>query len=272
MTGHHRLFTVATLAAALANGLLVSGQQSPAPPQGAQEVIATIKPNKSGALGSPVRLSPGLFTATNYPVRGLITLAYELQPFELFGAPAWADQERFDIVARFEGDTLAAANTAAWRQMLKSLLAERFQLVLRRETRTLPVYVLVRSRSDGRLGSGLRPSTRICQAGVTVPAGGRPCGGFAGSPTPRMYGDAITMAVLAKFLSSSSPQRIVVDRTGLVGTFDLDLSYDNAPQPDPDGLPSVFTALKEQLGLELRTETAPVEVTVIDRFERPTPD
>jgi uncharacterized protein (TIGR03435 family) len=195
----------------------------------------------------------------------------------LFDVPAWATQERYDIVAKFEGGTAAgAANTAAMRQMLRTLLAERFNLVLRRETRNVPVYFLELDRSDGRLGPGLRPSTRTCKTGeaLTGGSGARPCGAFSG-PTSRMYADAVTMQAIAKLLSSASAvQRIVVDRTGRPGTFDLDLSFTNNTnaQPDPGEPPSIFTALPEQLGLRLRADTVPVEVTVVERFERPTPD
>lgn len=269
------------LSTVVVSGLLIgsmplAGQSPTGPPAAAREagteVLASIRPNHSGDTAAPVRIQPGTFVATNYPVRGLITLAYELQVVELFDVPAWAEQERFDIIAKFDGgDSVGAANVAAMRQMLKALLAERFNLVLRKETRNIPVYALMHDRSDRVLGPGLRVSTRTCLAGAAVSPGARPCGLFGG-PLSQMQADAVTMAQLSKLLSSVV-QRIVVDRTGLGGPYDLDLSFSrDIATVDPNAPPSIFTALKEQLGLQLRAETAPVEVTVVDRFDRPVPD
>jgi uncharacterized protein (TIGR03435 family) len=254
---------------------IVAGQQSlPATPAASNspipEVTASIRLNSSGDTPVSSRITPGTFTVTNYMVRGLITLAYELQTVELFDVPAWVQQERYDIVAQFDnGDRGAVANSAAMRQMLKELLAERFNLKLHKEIRTIPVYSLILDRPDGRLGRGLRVSSTTCQAGVPTPPGGRPCGLFGG-PLSQMGGDAVTLPQIAKFLSSAV-QRIVVDRTGLLGTYDLDLSFTRevVPDADPNSPPSIFTALKEQLGLQLKAENAPIEVTVVDRFDRP---
>jgi uncharacterized protein (TIGR03435 family) len=76
-----------------------------------------------------------------------------------------------------------------------------------------------------------------------------------------------TLTMLAQFLEPSV-SRNVIDRTGLEGVFDLELEY--APT-DPAGV-SVFTALKEQLGLKLESTKAPIDVLVIDHADKPTPD
>jgi uncharacterized protein (TIGR03435 family) len=277
MTRYLQPFTIAALAlsGALISIEIVAGQQSPPATPAASnsqipEVTASIRRNTSGDTASPVRVTPGTFTATNYIVRGLITQAYELQTIELFDVPAWALQERYDIVAQFDnGDRGAVTNNVAMRQMLKQLLAERFNLKLHKEVRTIPVYALILDRPDGRLGRGLRVSSTTCQAGVPTAPGGRPCGLFGG-PLSQMGGDAVTLPQIAKFLSSAV-QRIVVERTGLAGTYDLDLSFTRevGPEVDPNSPPSIFTALKEQLGLQLKAENAPIEVTVVDRFDRP---
>jgi uncharacterized protein (TIGR03435 family) len=277
MTGALRLSGAVTLAigAALVGPALLAGQQqqsaSSQPPR-AQEVIASIKPSPPGQTSS-TRNTPGYFALTNYAVRGLVTLGYELQILELVDVPAWAEQERYDIVVKFDGgDTVGPANSAALHRALRQILVERFNLVLHRETRTLPVYLLEFDRTDHRLGAGLRPSTSPCRPAIPVPPGQRPCGVFGGALS-KIQGDGVSLQVIAKFLSSAV-QRMVVDRTGLPGTYDLDLSFtpDTAPQTDPDAPPSLFTAVREQLGLSLKSGTAPVEVTVVDRFERPTPD
>jgi uncharacterized protein (TIGR03435 family) len=267
MTRYLRILFIAALpvGGALRSIDTVAGQQSTPP-----EVTASIRLNTSGDLLPTSRITPGTFAVTNYMVRGLITLAYELQLVELFDVPAWVQQDRYDIVAQFDnGDRGAVANNAAMREMLKQLLAERFNLKLHKEVRTIPVYALVLDRPDGRLGRGLRVSSTKCQAGAPTAPGGRPCGLFGG-PLSAMGGDAVTLPQIAKLLSSVV-QRIVVDRTGLPGTYDLDLSFtrDAAPEADPNSPPSIFTALKEQLGLQLKSENAPIEVTVVDRFDRP---
>jgi uncharacterized protein (TIGR03435 family) len=273
-----RYLRTLSLAALVVAGALMSinivAAQQPAVPGVSNspipEVTASVRLNTSGDPLPTSRITPGTFTVTNYMVRGLITLAYELQTIELFDVPAWVQQDRYDIVAQFDnGDRGTVANSAAMRQMLRQLLAERFNLKLHKEVRTIPVYALIFDRPDKRLGRGLRVSSTTCQAGVPTAPGGRPCGLFGG-PLSQMGGDAVTVQQISKFLSSVV-QKIVVDRTGLTGTYDLDLSFTRevVPDADPNSPPSIFTALKEQLGLQLKAENAPVEVTVVDRFDRP---
>jgi uncharacterized protein (TIGR03435 family) len=211
-----------------------------------------------------------MFVATNYTVRSLIWMAYELQPIEVMNVPTWAIQDRFDIVAKFDDPSAASGNSPVMRQALKRVLAERFNLVLHKETKVLPIYALVLDRSDGKLGTKLRASTTPCRPGASITNGERPCGLFGG-PLSQMQADGVTMAQVARLLSSvSTVQRFVVDRTGLSGKYDLDLSFSQeVSSGDPDAPPSVFTALKEQLGLQLRSETAPMEVTIVDRLEKP---
>jgi uncharacterized protein (TIGR03435 family) len=175
--------------------------------------------------------------------------------------------------------------------MLQTLLADRFKLVIRREMRDTPVYALVLARADGRLGSGLRQSTVDCaainaalnaarQRGETppAPADGRPlCGTRTGRGTVMTSGVA-----MADFARNLAPQtgRAVVDRTGLNGAFDIDLTWtpDQGP-PGPDGpvAPagdgvSLFAAIQEQLGLKLDAQRAPVDTLVIDSASRPVED
>jgi uncharacterized protein (TIGR03435 family) len=242
----------------------------------ADEVLASVKPHKPGdTIGSPVRILPNRFTATNYAPRGLITLGYQLQLVELVGDPAWMTDERYDVDMTFDpADGPRAPIDAPYRVALRGLLAQRFKLALHREMREIPTYSLVLDRADRRLGKSLRPSSRVCggtfQSNIPLAAGERPCGVFGGGGAV-ILGDAISMQVLAKFLGSHpGVRRIVVDRTGLSGTFDLDLSMSLTATPAADDqLPDVFTALKEQLGLALVPSNSPVEVTVVDHVERP---
>ena len=241
--------------------------------------VASIKPNNSGSDNSSRNLGAnGRLVFENFPLRQLIIAAYDIQAFQLIGGPAWINNERFDVEAR------AAATTPLPQMhlMLRSLLADRFKLVVRQEKRELPVYALIKARSDGGLGPRMKAAAVDCGPtgrGRGAPAPGSPPGllpaggGCRALITPSGVNfEGQTIAELARVLGMAVHQT-VIDRTGLVGGFDLQLSFspDSAPAPDSN-LPSLFTALQEQLGLKLESTRAPMEVVVVDSVERPTPD
>ena len=196
------------------------------------------------------------------------------------------NSQRFDVTATTDGNP----EPGVIRQMLQSLLAERFMLAVRTETRDMPIYEMVHARSDGRLGEKLRPAGPDC-APMTVagmkqppplPAGAAvraaPPPGAPGCPT--IFGNGfmsarrMQMELLARNLSRTV-RRIVVDKTGLTGFYDADARIharrpagagrpDGAfAAPNPDA-PSLFTALQEQLGLKLESSRGPVEQLAID--------
>jgi uncharacterized protein (TIGR03435 family) len=176
--------------------------------------------------------------------------------------------------------------------MLRTLLADRFGVVVHPETRELPVYELVVARADRKFGPEINPSKLDCEnqapgrRGGPPPAPGNPaqpvCGMRIGPGQMVMGGTPMSQfaTVLSNFV-----QRVVLDRTRLAGTFDFRLSWtpdripQGAPPPggpalppvDPNG-PSLFAALQEQLGLKLESTRTPLDVLVIDRVERPMPD
>jgi uncharacterized protein (TIGR03435 family) len=261
--------------------------------------VASVKQNKSGEGFVAFRIQPGgRFTATNVPLRELIRAAYQVQNFQIVGAPRWGESERFDIVAKAENDFPQGPPTGApgpLQYMLQSLLAERFKLKAHRETREMPVYELVMARSDGRTGPKLVPSSTDCAAVAAARRGGGPPGPPALAPGQRMQcgmriGPGTISAggmSLAMFANGIAPMvgRVILDRTGLTGNFDIDLEWtpDRMPQGgpppggpdlppiDPNG-PSIFTAVQEQLGLRLESTRGPVDVLVVDSVEPPTPD
>lgn len=273
--------------------------QSPQPSPAPAFEVASIKPNNSGDGRVMMQQQPGgRFTATNIPLRLLIRNAYQLQDFQIVGAPSWINSERYDIVAKAEDGTppetpsLDRTGPNRIQLMIRSLLAERFQLVAHDETRELPIYALVLARSDGKLGPELRKSEVDCNAvfaagrgrGMPPPppgppqAGERPqCGIRIGMGNLAMGGTPLSQFAnsLAMFVG-----RTVQDKSGLTGNYDVTLTWTpdqmpqrppGAPEPppaDPNG-PSIFTALQEQLGLKLDSQKGPVSVLVIDRVERP---
>jgi uncharacterized protein (TIGR03435 family) len=159
------------------------------------------------------------------------------------------------------------------RGMLQSLLADRFQLKVHRETRTAPSYELVLARSDGTLGPQLRKSEIDCAAlgpnpPRVAPASKAWCGLRVTGPF-RITGQGATMGQLAGRLISSAG-RLVTDETGLPGGYDFHLVWSNNAAADAP--PSVGTALGEQLGLKLVSSERPIHFLVIDDVQPPTPD
>jgi uncharacterized protein (TIGR03435 family) len=260
---------------------------------------ASIKPNTSGESNTSVGPRPGgRFVGTNVPVALLITIAYQLQPFQVQGAPAWLRSDRFDINARLEGDPPPSPPGSSEPNpvmlALRTLLADRFKLSTHWEMQDLPIYALVRARADGKLGPNIRPAAVDCTAAAAANAAAAKEGRTLNPNTPdrvscgmrnsngRIMFGGYPMSFFANGLSNEVA-RSVVDRTGLTGNWDFELTYtrdrmrrpdaaDAGPPPaDPDGA-SIFTALQEQLGLKLESTRGPVRVLVIDRIEQPTAD
>lgn len=258
--------------------------------------VASVKPNKSGDGRVMLAMPPtGRITATNVPVRLLLQQAYQVQPFQIIGAPDWAASDRFDIVAKAPD----GAPPEQYRPMMRNLLADRFKLKAHMETREMPIYALVLARGDGKLGPNLAPAKADCdalargrRAGGPPPAPPQPgqpmeCGAMVGIGS--MNAGGMAMADLARSLSGLV-NRIVIDKTGLSGRYDFQLTYTpdgrgnalglpggapplgvDAPAGDPNGA-SLFTAVQEQLGLKLDSQKGPVEVLVIESIEQPTAD
>jgi uncharacterized protein (TIGR03435 family) len=276
-------------------------RQVQAPSDGAQQPplafeTASVKPNKSGEEQRYIRIDPsgsGL-TVVNMQLRELITFAYQIQRFQLEGGPDWIASDRFDILAKSEREV---PSTGAFfggqeplRMMLRTLLADRFKLVMHKETKELPIFELVLARQDGKLGPQLRPAAVDCAAQAAAARGGTPPPASSGPPGPgscfmninpvSVRGGGVTLAMLANLLVGPA-QRLVIDRTGLTGNWDLEVKYTpdqsqvppgvSVPNLDPNGA-SLFTAIEEQLGLKLRAARGPVEVLVIDSVQQPTPN
>ena len=275
----------AFLAACLCAPLVADGQ-APVPPGDLPSFdVASIKQNRSGEFFGSFGYEPGgQLVVVNNSVRTLIRSAYSLQNYQIIGGPDWMNSDRYDLSARGAGN----ASEEQLKLMLRRLLGERFKLVARRETREIPIYALVNARPDRPVGPDLRRARVDCLAiaadaekrGIAPqlpqPQGNRPACGTRSAPGS-MMGTGVSMADLARNLAGPAG-RMVVDKTGLTGAWDLDLKYvPDQPLPPIPGLPaaptdgaSLFTALQEQLGLKLESQLAPVDVLTIVSIERPT--
>src|SRR6185503_18817252 len=157
------LVTVVSLSAQAPAAVFVGGPPGPPPaPWDAPHLqfdVASVKTNKSGPTMMMMRTLPTSFNVTNVPLRLLISQAYRLSAYQMVGAPAWLDSERFDIVAK----SPEGSRPDQTMLMLRGLLADRFKLKVHGETRETQVYALTLARSDGRLGPKLSKSTDDCE-------------------------------------------------------------------------------------------------------------
>jgi uncharacterized protein (TIGR03435 family) len=253
--------------------------------------VASIKPSQGRGF-MMVRPLPGRLTA-DASLKLLMQNAYTVQPFQVAGGPDWIDSNHFEIEAKADGN----AGRAQIFLMLQSLLEDRFQLKIHRETRELPVYALVAARSGLKLpppkeGACVSPAPDAVPewaGGRMTPPGQAPpplarCGSVSvmlDARGARMQGGKIPMPEFIRILSMVLG-RTVVDKTGFTALFDVRLDFlpDEAtaamppPPPDaagasPDSSPSILVALREQLGLRLESTKGPVEVIVVDHVEQP---
>lgn len=251
--------------------------QAPPPAGSPSFEVASIKRSPEGARGFSIGDQPGgRWAMTNSSIVRLIRSAYPTTR-DIVAAPAWVRDERYDITARAEGTPPPAQLEA----MLRALLADRFRLAAHETMQERPVFALMVAAANGKPGPALVPSTVDCDAvraarregrpiDVPRPANGAPLCGWNGDGETYHFG-GITMSRLATEMLTRVDDRFVVDKTGLTGIYEFTLRYAIEPKPGGD-LPSMFTALQEQLGLKLVADRAPVPVLVVDRIERPTTD
>jgi len=211
---------------------------------------ATVSLNTSGALSGGSQIQPGgRVTITNTSIRDTLRYIYDVPDFAIVGAPDWLSSERYDIGAEAAGNP----SRDELKEMMRNLLADRFALVVHRESRQVPVFELRRLRTDGSLGPGLVPATTNCEVGSTAACPhDLGAGSYAakGMPMPRLVR---TLAELAG--------RPLIDRTNLSGVYDVSLTW------TPGG--PILAAVREQLGLELEARDEQAQMLVIDSVARP---
>lgn len=266
--------TLAALMVAMSPVIVVAAPQAASVPTPKFEV-ASIKRNVSGGPDRYIRPSGGRLSIANMTLKNLITIAYQIRDFQIYGGPSWMTSESYNIEAKSEG---AATPKQMEGPMLQALLEDRFQLRVRHDTEELPIYVLtVRKNGSKLLSSAEKECVPIDPGNAPLPSQGKSPSDICGylglgrsSLTARQVSTADLAAAFSQLLDRS-----VVNRTGLTGKVDAHLTFDpvitaNSTEPSTDpNLPSIFTAVQEQLGLKLESAKGQVDVLVIESAERP---
>ncbi len=217
--------------------------------------VASIRPvDRTGIPGhGSVATSGPRVTFTGYTVSALIQYAFDMRNYQISGGPGWIGSETYTVSAKAEGE--AAPATAEVRKLLQSLLADRFELKVHKETKEAKVYLL----EPARTGPVLKPSV-------------------AQRPTMQMGSGHLMMVKItpAQFAAvlSSVLGRPVLDKTGVIGEYDFtldspDISMGPMQPVDESSGPSIFTAVQEQLGLKLTPSKGPIDTVAIDHVSKP---
>lgn len=280
-----RLLLSSAAIAAVAGPVLVGLAQSSTPLPSFE--VASVKPNRSAGSNVSITLQPGgRFNAQNLTLKFLIEFAYNIKTPQISGGPNWINSDHFDVEAKAEEGALKHLGQEEqlnqMRLMMQSMLADRFKLTVRHESKELPVFALVVAKNGPKLRAAkdIDEYAKVRNAKMAAEPGPAPRGGIWASRGGITLTSA-TMPMLAAVLSRQVG-RPVIDKTGLSGSYDCELKWTpdpsegplppgpDAPPPLPSSGPALFTALLEQLGLKLESQKGPVKTLVIDHAEKPT--
>jgi uncharacterized protein (TIGR03435 family) len=256
--------------------------------------VASVKLNRSGDGNWGYNdTQGGRFVAKNVPLKELLKEAYRVKDSQLVGAPSWINSEHYDIQAKMDESTVAALGTMSRDQkrkqislLLQALLLDRFKLNLRRETRDLPVYVLLVAKNGPKFKETTLTPAELAPPDPQGPPSQRPRGPIAQMMRGKLVMTGVPLDMFAEMLTMQVG-RVVLNQTGLKANYDFEMHWmpdesqtpafraagDGAPTeaaalPDATG-PTFFTALQEQLGLKLESQKSPLDVLVIEHIERP---
>jgi uncharacterized protein (TIGR03435 family) len=233
------------------------------PPRLTFEVVS-IKPAKPGAQPGGIKAMPGgqEYIAQDAPVKLIMALMYKIPMRQITGGPDWLNTDLYEIDAKAD----KPYNLDDLHVMFQNLLADEFKLQFHKETREGPVYDLTLDKS------GLKMKVNENDQDFEIPVKGGLGNGFIGKRVPMQY--------LCWWLGQvlQQDQRPVIDKTGLDKNYDFNLIFrlDLPPNVSTENLPpgyldrpTVFDAVKQQLGLRLDPGKGPVEFFVIDHVEKP---
>lgn len=214
--------------------------------------VVSIKPNRSGAAASETDTVPGRLNLINVTPLSLLLRAFGVMSVQIVGAPGWLATERYDVVATVADGVVLTEQSR--QPLLRQMLAERWRLRYHQESRTIPVYSLVASNE----GSKPLAHGGAGEYAMKVEIAG---------PRRVLRSTRGNMSRLVEILSGATG-RVVSNDTGLGGEYDFTLEWVQDASADEPG-PSLFTALREQLGLRLVSTEKQAPVIVIDQIERP---
>jgi uncharacterized protein (TIGR03435 family) len=232
--------------AASALFLMGSLGAQPAPPS---FEVASIKVNTTGATKPRIENDPIRILWTNITLQYCVKTAYGVNDYQISG-PAWITSERYDVSAK----ATAPVSTVQRNQMMQALLADRFKLIVRRETRQGKIFALAVSRGGPKFRESKDDSA------PTAPPGAEGVVILRGEPMSRL---AMILSV-----ALHAP---VIDETGLAGLYDLDLDLRpfRASDAEPiDVANAIFSALQSELGLRLTPKTGPIDSVIVEHAER----
>jgi uncharacterized protein (TIGR03435 family) len=265
----------------------VQAQAAPAAGPVFEYEVATIKPSGpltfgSGKINFGIRYTDDGFIVSSFPLKAIMQLAYGVQGYQISGGPDWVGSDRFDIDAKMDSAAAEAMQklspedrALARKKMLATLLEDRFELTIHRESKELPVYTLVIGKNGPKLQEA-KPRDPGASAvsgpnAIAVPKGSFQLGGTVGGASDGLRHISLPNVPMGSLASILTQQlgKPVLDKTGLTGKYDLKLDWapDDA-QGDVNG-PSIFTAVQEQLGLKLESGKDAAELIVIDHVEKP---
>ncbi|HEV2646697.1 MAG TPA: TIGR03435 family protein [Acidobacteriaceae bacterium] len=246
--------------------------------------VVSVKPHSGSDSGNRMQTMPDGIRLLNISLEQFICQAYGLDfDAQLVGAPDWTRTQHFDIVAKVAGADAAAFQKLKFEQirpMALPILADRFKFAAHMETRPLPVYALILANGGSKLrqatpgdgySGGIKGADGIGHPNVI---GVHTVNNPDQTVTREMTAQAVTISRLVTMLSQLGQDRLVIDKTGLGGTYDFKLTWTTDKSAAPgaglaDGSgPSIFTALQEQLGLKLHPEKDSVPVLVVDHVEK----
>lgn len=271
-----RLFAAGVVFAAIAQFFVPWPAQSQSDSKPLAFEAATIKRNRSGDDVAEGGFQPGgRINARNTSLLNLMIAAYGT--LKIDGGPAWTRTDRFDVVAVGNRN----ASVAETRQMLQALLAEHFKLVTRVETREDPVFDLTLLRQDRKVRSALRPAASDCldaarrenlPPSTTAPDVNHPACGVIAFAGGLYRGHGVTLDQIAASLAQPV-NRVEKNRTALEGLYDYELRFSRPSEnPNPSEPPEIFTAIREQLGLQLQPAKGGVDFIVIVSAQQPQVD
>jgi uncharacterized protein (TIGR03435 family) len=215
--------------------------------------VASIRPAKEDG-DHDLDTDKGFFRTHNLTLKRLIASAWEVDTSQILGGPNWIDSDSYDITARIPAE-LAQQTREKVPQMIQSLLADRFQLMIHREPRQVSGYALVVAKKGPKM-----ERAKADQKGSSSNAG-----------DSYLKAKNVTMEGFARRLSRNRDiGKLVVDKTGLTGGFNFELEWmPERLESSPDDRMSIFTALQEQLGLKLESAKVTTMAVVVDHAEKP---